>query len=206
MKRNFPETVMPPADMPSFPRRRESIAAIVLCIAIGKPSWAYANQSSESALPTELANSLPAVELVGKGKLTFFGLEVYESSLWTTPSFKGLSFENHSFALELHYLRNFTAADIAKRSIEEMQRIEPVPEQKVALWIKTLSEAFPNVKKGDRIVGVHKPSFGVTFWHNGKRSGEIRDADFSRQFFGIWLSPKTSEPKLRQALLGKVNL
>jgi hypothetical protein len=192
--------------MPSFPRRRESIAAIVLCIAIGKSSWSYANQSIEVALPTELASSLPAIELVGKGKLTFFGLEVYESSLWTTHNFKALAFENHSFVLELHYLHNFSALDIAKRSIEEMQRIEPVPEQKVALWVKTLSEAFPNVKKGDRIVGVHKPGFGVTFWHNGKRSGEVRDADFSRQFFGIWLSPKTSEPKLRLALLGKANL
>lgn len=201
MKRNFPAT-----DMPSFPRRRESIAAIVVCIAIGKSSWTYANQSPESALPTELANSLPAAELIGKGKLTFFGLEVYESTLWAAPNFKALVFENHSFALELHYLRNFTSADIAKRSIEEMQRIEPVPEQKVVLWVKTLSEAFPNVKKGDRIVGVHKPGFGVTFWHNGKRSGEIRDTDFSRQFFGIWLSPKTSEPKLRLALLGKANL
>jgi Chalcone isomerase-like len=201
MKQNYPAT-----DMPSFPRRRESIATIMLCIAIGQSSWALANPSTESVLPTELANSLPAVELVGKGKLTFFGLEVYESSLWTAPNFKGLAFENHNFALELHYLRNFTAVDIAKRSIEEMQRIEPLPDQKVALWLKTLSEAFPNVKKGDRIVGVHKPGFGVTFWHNGKRSGEVRDADFSRQFFGIWLSPKTSEPKLRQALLGKVNL
>jgi hypothetical protein len=124
---------------PSFPRRRESMAAIVLFIATGSPSWALANPSAEITLPTELANTLPAVELVGKGKLTFFGLEVYESSLWTTPSFKGLAFENHNFALELHYLRNFTAIDIAKRSIEEMQRIEPVPDQKVALWIKTLS-------------------------------------------------------------------
>lgn len=163
-------------------------------------------QTTPPELPPDVASAVPNAEVVGKGKLTFFGLDVYESSLWTTPSFKGLAYENHSFALELHYLRNFTAADIAKRSIEEMQRIEPVPEQKVALWVKTLSEAFPNVKKGDRIVGVHKPGYGVTFWHNGKRSGEIRDAEFSRQFFGIWLSPKTSEPKLRLALLGKVNL
>jgi Chalcone isomerase-like len=206
MTRNYPATDMPSTSTPSFPRRRESIAAIVLCIATGAPNWALATPSAEITLPTEVANTLPAVEMVGKGKLTFFGLEIYESSLWTTPSFKGLAFENHNFALELHYLRNFTAIDIAKRSIEEMQRIEPVPDQKVALWIKTLSEAFPNVKKGDRIVGVHKPGFGVTFWHNGKRSGEVRDADFSRQFFGIWLSPKTSEPKLRQVLLAKVNL
>ena len=169
-------------------------------------TYAIANPSALAAWPTDLATSLPAAELVGKGKLTFFGLEVYESSLWAAPSFKALAFENHSFALELHYLRNFTAIDIAKRSIDEMQRMEPVPDQKVALWIKTLSESFPNVNKGDRIVGVHKPGVGVTFWHNGKRSGEIRDAEFSRQFFSIWLSPKTSEPKLRLALLGKVNL
>lgn len=191
----------------SFPRRRESIAAIMMCTAIGQTSMAFANYLSDPPrLPQEVNAELASLQLAGSGKLSFFGLEVYESSLWTTPSFKGLAFENHSFALELHYLRNFTAIDIAKRSIEEMQRIEPVHEQKVALWVKTLSEAFPNVKKGDRIVGVHKPGFGVTFWHNGKRSGEIRDADFSRQFFGIWLSPKTSEPKLRQALLGKANL
>ena len=31
---------------------------------------------------------------------------------------------------------------------------------------------------------------------------ELRDADFTRRFFGIWLSPQTSEPKLRQSLLG----
>jgi Chalcone isomerase-like len=206
MKRNFTATDMPFTKVLSFPRRRESIAAIALCLIISQCNWATANQSKEPALPTELANSLPTVELVGKGKLTFFGLEVYESRLWTDSSFKALAFENHSFALELHYMRNFTAVDIAKRSLEEMQRIEPVPEQKAALWVKTLSEAFPNVKKGDRIVGVHKPGFGVTFWHNGKRSGEIRDGDFSRQFFAIWLSPKTSEPKLRQALIGKANL
>jgi hypothetical protein len=161
--------------------------------------------TKQPELPAEIASTLPSTEFTGKGKLTFFGLEVYESSLWVAPSFKGSAFENHHFALELHYLRNFTAADIAKRSLEEMQRIEPVPEPKAAQWIKTLSESFPNVKKGDRIVGVHKPGFGITFWHNGKRSGEVRDADFSRQFFGIWLSPKTSEPKLRQALLGKAN-
>ena len=33
-------------------------------------------------------------------------------------------------------------------------------------------------------------------------SGELRDAEFARLFFGIWLSPRTSEPALREALLG----
>jgi hypothetical protein len=34
-------------------------------------------------------------------------------------------------------------------------------------------------------------------------TGEIRDAAFARLFFAVWLSPRTSEPALRSALLGK---
>ena len=35
----------------------------------------------------------------------------------------------------------------------------------------------------------------------GRTVGEVADAEFARLFFGIWLSPRTSEPQLRQALL-----
>jgi hypothetical protein len=58
------------------------------------------------------------------------------------------------------------------------------------------------VRKGDRILGAHRPGVGASFWVNGQASGDIRDAEFSRLFFGIWLSPKTSEPSMRAALLG----
>jgi hypothetical protein len=163
------------------------------------------NPTDAPKLPQEVSAALASAQFSGTGKLTFFGLNVYESSLWVSPAFKPLDFDNHAFALELHYLRGFSAESIAKRSLEEMQRIEKIAEPTAELWLTTLSEAFPNVKKGDRLIGLHKPGSGVSFWHNGKRSGEIRDAEFARQFFAIWLSPKTSEPKLRKALLGSVN-
>ena len=57
-------------------------------------------QTTPPELPPDVASAVPNAEVVGKGKLTFFGLDVYDSSLWTTPSFKGLAYENHSFALE----------------------------------------------------------------------------------------------------------
>ena len=34
-------------------------------------------------------------------------------------------------------------------------------------------------------------------------TGDIRDVEFARLFFGIWLLPDTSEPRLRQALLAQ---
>jgi hypothetical protein len=30
----------------------------------------------------------------------------------------------------------------------------------------------------------------------------VRDAQFAQLFFGVWLSPRTSQPALRAALLG----
>ena len=58
------------------------------------------------------------------------------------------------------------------------------------------------MRAGDRITGVHLPGEGARFFVNGRLQGELRDADFARLFFGIWLSPRTSEPALREALLG----
>jgi hypothetical protein len=49
---------------------------------------------------------------------------------------------------------------------------------------------------------LQRPGEAAVFWLNGRLRGEIRDAEFARRFFGIWLSPRTSEPALRSALLG----
>ena len=163
------------------------------------------NPTDPATLPQKVATGLASAQFSGTGKLTFFGLNVYEASLWVSSGFKTNDFEEHAFALDLHYLRSFSGEKFAERSLEEMQRLEKIPGPKAELWLTTLSNVLPDVKKGDSLIGVHKPGAGVTFWHNGKRSGEIRDAEFSKQFFAIWLSPKTSAPKLRKALLGNVN-
>ena len=39
---------------------------------------------------------------------------------------------------------------------------------------------------------------------NGLADGELRDAEFARRFIGIWLGEQTSQPALRQSLLGGV--
>ena len=191
----------------SFQRffQRVTASALLLVFGVFQPS-AFASLATPSLndLPTEAREAIADASLSGTGKLTFFGLDVYQSSLWVAPSFKPSRFESHAFALELQYLRNFTADAIAQRSIEEMQRLEPLSDDQSARWLNALRQALPNVKKGDRLIGLHRPGDGVVFWSNGKRSGEVRDAEFARQFFAIWLSPKTSEPKLRRALLAKV--
>jgi hypothetical protein len=72
-----------------------------------------------------------------------------------------------------------------------------------AAWLQQMETLFPNVKAGDRITGVNQPRMGAAFWLNGRGLGEVRDPDFAKRFFGIWLAPHTSQPQLRRALLAQ---
>jgi hypothetical protein len=148
-----------------------------------------------------LKDALPQSQLVGKGRLTVWGFQVYDARLWAPPGFAAGSFASSPLALELAYLRDFAAKDVAERSLKEMRRSHAISEAQADRWRAELLRVIPNVSRGDRILGLHRPGVGAAFWFNGKISGEIPDAEFARLFFGIWLSPQTSEPKLRDALL-----
>ena len=82
-----------------------------------------------------------------------------------------------------------------------MRRSAIISDAQAGIWTADILRVIPNVKKGDRILGVYRPGIGATFLVNGKPVGEILDLELARLFFGIWLSPTTSEPKLRSALL-----
>lgn len=140
-------------------------------------------------------------QAAGSARLTFWGLQVYDARLWVAQGFRQSEFDRHPLALELAYLRAFTGAEIARRSIEEMRRAGSFDAAQGQRWQSALALLLPDVKPGDRLLGVHRPGRGVEFTHNGKLLGEIADAQFARLFFAIWLGPTTSEPALRQALL-----
>lgn len=176
------------------PARRFFLLQAALPLA---PGWALAQSA-----PAELGQALPGAGLTGQMRFRVWGFEVYDASLWTLPGFSAAGFDAHPLALELRYLREFDAADIADRSLKEMRRIAAFTAEQEKRWQAEMRRVFPNVKKGDRLLGVQRPGQGAVFWLNGQWRGEIRDVEFTRLFFGIWLSPRTSEPALRQALLG----
>lgn len=158
---------------------------------------------SAQALPQELRPSLPSASLSGQARFRFWGFEVYQATLWVAPGFAGSGYEQSPFALELAYLRDFKGADIAKRSIAEMRRQASITSAQETAWENQMRALFPDVSAGDRITGLNQPATGAVFWINGRLIGEVRDPLFAKLFFGIWLSPQTSEPQLRRALLAQ---
>jgi len=152
--------------------------------------------------PDEVAAELPGARLQGQGRLRFFGLHVYDALLWTSAPLGAADVDRSALALELRYARALKGPLIAERSLDEMRRQGEIAATEAERWLGAMTQIFPDVGAGDRITGVHRPGQSARFHVNGRLAGEVRDAAFARLFFGIWLSPRTSEPKLRAALLG----
>jgi Chalcone isomerase-like len=159
--------------------------------------------ASEPALgetkPMELANVIKAEQPYGHGALSRLMITAYDADLWTdalrwsmqTPS-----------ALTLRYRMGFSTDEIVSRSLKEMKRDDPaVSEATLAQYRKLMIGIFPSVKAGDEITGLYTPTGTTQVFLNGRQTGQVHDATFAQRFFGIWLSPSTSEPGLRDRLL-----
>ena len=172
--------------------------ALVLALWFAPGVWANADRGA--AHPPETA-ALPGAVPTALARLRVWGFEVYDARLWTVPGFSAAQYEQQPFALELNYLRKLEGAAIASRSIEEMRRVGSFTEAQEKSWLQAMRQMFPNVDRQDRITGMNWPGKGAEFWLNGKRLGLVQDPVFARLFFGIWLSERSSEPKMRLQLL-----
>lgn len=177
-------------------RRHLLLGALAGCAAAaGLPALA-------NATPPEVATALPGARLLGTGRLRVFGFQIYDARLWSPAATGPDQWRSAPLALELQYLRKFDGKSIAERSLAEMRRQGEIATATAERWLAEMKRLFPDVNAGDRITGVHLPGEGARFFVNGQLKGEVRDAEFARWFFGIWLSANTSEPAMRDALLG----
>jgi hypothetical protein len=157
-----------------------------------------------STPPAEVSTALPGALLQGHGRLRYYGLHIYDAALWSLAPVPQGNPLGAMLALEMRYARKLAGSAIADRSLAEMKRVGDFSPADGQRWLEAMKQAFPDVRAGDRITGVHRPGVGAAFFVNGKPTAEVRDAQFAQLFFGVWLSPRTSQPALRAALLGTV--
>lgn len=148
----------------------------------------------------DISKYIPDASKVGSGRLSVVFWDVYDATLYAP---KGTWDAAQPFALSIEYMRTIDGVDIADRSAEEIRKLGYTNEVKLAAWHSQMRSFFPDVTPGTELTGVYKPGKQTVFYHNGKHVGAIRDPEFGKWFFDIWLSEQTPEPKLRAALLGK---
>jgi hypothetical protein len=150
---------------------------------------------------TQATEFLQTPRLMGQQRFTYWGFSVYDASLWANATFAATEWAKQPLVLELRYLRDFNGADIAQRSIDEMQGQRALTPAQRETWSTLLHQLIPNVREGERLTGVYLPQKGLRLLHQDQLLGEVRDHELAQRFMGIWLAPETSQRQLRRQLL-----
>ena len=141
---------------------------------------------------------IPQAQRVGEGVFKRLGWSVYTARLWAPD---GVYTPGKPFALSLTYELDIARSRIVDASLDQMTRLgAPVADR--PQWRVALEAVLRDVTKGQSLTGVYVPGQGATFYLDDTPTGRM-DEELAQYFFGIWLDPRTSEPALRVALLGK---
>jgi hypothetical protein len=154
-----------------------------------------------SAAPLWSAD-LPAARVLGQGEFRYLGFDIYTARLWGESE----RFDPAApFALELTYHRAISRERFVDSSIDEMHRLfgDKLGEARLARWREQMNLAFISVEPDDQLVGVYQPGQGCRFYSRDRLLAVIRDPEFARAFFAIWLDPHTRDTELRAQLTGE---
>ncbi|WP_240485164.1 chalcone isomerase family protein [Aestuariibacter salexigens] len=152
-----------------------------------------------SAINNIVGQYFEQAEKVGEGRMTYLFWDVYDARLYAP---QGKWQEDGPYVLELHYLRSLDGEAIAERSVEEIRKQGFDDNAILSDWLEQMRNIFPDVNKGVTLVGIADQNQHTHFYRNDELIGSVPDPEFTRRFFGIWLSENTSEPSLRKKLLG----
>jgi hypothetical protein len=139
------------------------------------------------------------MQSVGEARMQVLFWRVYDARLLAP---EGRWDAAEPFALSLTYLRSLDGEKIAARSIQEIRGQGFTDEATLARWYEVLARIIPDVQERNEIVGVAGADGATRFYLDGALIGEIREPAFTRAFFAIWLGERSSEPALRDQLLG----
>jgi hypothetical protein len=168
-------------------------------VIISAPLWLLLLWTGFSVYASvEQLSQPPASWRVGSGKLTWLGLTVYQATLYAP---QGEYRADLPHAIRIDYRFSFDRRQLAHSSLQEIEKLFG-RRQDGEQVVQRLASVFCDVAKGDHILGIHYPGRWAEFHCNGELLGRIEDAALARAFFAIWLNPRTSEPELRDQLLG----
>ena len=172
---------------------------ILICLYMTS-SYVLAQSSTTCANEGESYQAIKSeLKTVGKAKLKVWFWNVYNSKLYTnTGHYKK---DNQCILFEIDYLRTIKKEDLIHNTIENWQHIG-IPETSYQPYIETLESMWPEIKEGDQLA-LKVVSNKSEFYYNGKPIGVIDGHIFGPMFLQIWLSKKTTQPKLRKKLLGE---
>ena len=141
------------------------------------------------------------VKLVGQGQFSYLFWDLYQAQLYTADGNWSGYQQSAPLVLKLTYQRDISKADFIEATVDQWKHLQGKVSAQHQDWAKQLDTLWTDVKKGDQLSCVLLADGTVQFYFNDKLLGDVTDPAFGPAFLDIWLSEKTSAPKLRKQLL-----
>lgn len=164
-------------------------------------STAINNLSKENHL--ENVYKKESFKPIGNTLFSILFWDLYKSKLLTTSGTYPIDNQQDKLLYEIEYLQGISSNDLIGRTIDEWVHlgISPTVYQE---YVPKLKEIWPDIKPGDSL-SMLMDGEGTAFYYNQSYVGGIESAEFGPLFLNIWLAENTSQPDLRDELLGGLN-
>ena len=152
-----------------------------------------------------VANQRLMLNGMGLREATWLDIDVYVAGLYVqhpTSNAEALIRNDEVKQLVMQFVRDVGHDDIVKAWHEGFKGNATVPVAKLKPYIDRLDAWTPSFKDGDTLTFTYVPGDGISVDLNGVRKGVIKDADFARSLFAIFLGPKPPTKALKRGLLG----
>ena len=140
------------------------------------------------------------LKLVGEGKMSFLFWDVYLLRLYTANG--EYKTRQHPLALEFNYLMDIEAKDLVEETVNQWREQDMSEHKDEQDWVEQLNNLWPDIQDGDQLLFIVDENKHSQFYYNQNYRGVIQSSEFSERFSAIWLSEKTTAPKVRKKLLG----
>jgi hypothetical protein len=168
---------------------------------------ADAGKTAGVTMPDTITVGNKQLTLNGMGlrEATMFKVDVYVAGLYVerlSSDPKELISSNELKVLVLRFKRGVDSDDIVKAWNNGFIGNATIPVSQLRSFIDQLNSWMPSFKKGDVLAFTYVPGGGVAVDVNNVRKGVIKNDDFARSLFSIWLGSKPATDAVKRGLLG----
>lgn len=160
------------------------------------------NITDEMLWSQDLLSQLKTQNFAVVGEATFSVLfwDIYKSKLLTTSGRYPVEVNHDNLLFDINYLTDITSKDLINNTIEQWQHLG-IAAKTYQAYLPQLKILWPDIKEGDSLSLLIDQGRSF-FYFNKQYIGAINEPEFGQIFLAIWLSEYTSQPKLRNQLLG----
>jgi hypothetical protein len=189
-----------------MPTSLRSLFIIAVVAALAAP--AAAGEKAGVKMPDAIEVAGKPLKLNGMGlrEATWLKIDVYVAGLYletVSSDAAAILGAKQVKRLVLRFVRDVDRDDIVEAWRDGFKGNAPVKLATIQPMIDQLNGWMKDFKDGDTLTFTDVPGDALTVEINGTRKGAVKNDDFARSVFAIWLGPKPPTSDVKKGLLGK---